>query len=148
MIYICHNNPRETNVQLWYIGFDQTPLHNIFSFLPRFPDHPSIKYTCCLIVSRYLFIIMMQTFKKWFLHIYIYIYNDCVEWDNIDYLRFEDPNLLYSRIHHATVRRYMCISIWLVKHLATDIYKTYVFQIDMPNGSIKASRISRLCYSL
>ncbi|RHY35829.1 hypothetical protein DYB34_011667 [Aphanomyces astaci] len=32
---------------------DETPLHTIFAFLPRFPAHPAIQYTSCLVISRY-----------------------------------------------------------------------------------------------
>ncbi|OQR81942.1 hypothetical protein THRCLA_11269 [Thraustotheca clavata] len=99
-------------------NFDQTPLHNIFSYLPQFPDHPSIRYTSCLIISRYAE--WLNTSGTTYLPLMLQ-FIDCTVQQCIKRKDYHDWQVATAV---SAALRSLCIECW--KHVGRDLIDYYV----------------------
>ncbi|OQR92654.1 hypothetical protein ACHHYP_03369 [Achlya hypogyna] len=99
-------------------NFDETPLHNIFAFLPQFPDHPAIKYTSCLIISRYAE--WLGTSATSYLPSMLQFVDGTIQQclKRKDYQEWQVPTAVSAGL------RSLCIDCW--KHVGRDLIDYYV----------------------
>ncbi|KDO26719.1 hypothetical protein SPRG_20517 [Saprolegnia parasitica CBS 223.65] len=99
-------------------NFDETPLHSIFSYLPQFPDHPAIKYTSCLIISRYAE--WLGTSATSYLPSMLQFIDATIQQclSRKDYQEWQVPTAVSAGL------RSLCIDCW--KHVGRDLIEYYV----------------------